>query len=181
MAVAVATKRWTIEELHSLPDDGNKYELVLGQLFVTPAPRQYHQFITHRLADLLMPFVLAYGLGMVWQARSIIRWGDNEVEPDIFVRAVGSSPEAEWTEAPRPLLVIEVLSDATRRRDLKEKRELYIDEMRIPEYWIVDPDARSVRVARPGGPDTVTQTTLTWLPDGVAEPLTIDLGAVFQH
>lgn len=181
MAVAVATKRWTIEELHSLPDDGNKYELVQGQLFVTPAPRRYHQVIINNLAEALLPHVVANRLGQVWQARSIIRWGENEVEPDIFVGAVDPGPDAEWSGAPLPILVIEVLSDATRRRDLKEKRELYVGEMRIPEYWIVDPEARSVRVVRPGAADVVVATTLTWLPPGVAAPLTIEVAAIFGH
>lgn len=179
--MAVATRRWSIEELHSLPDDGNKYELVRGQLFVTPAPREHHQFVTHRLAELLTPFVLTNGLGMVWQARSIVRWGENEVEPDLFVRAANPDPDAEWKDAPLPVLVVEVLSDSTRRRDLREKRELYIDEMRIPEYWIVDPEARTVRVVRPGVADVVVGAALTWRPDGVAEPLTIELAAVFKH
>ena len=75
MAVAIGTKRWTLEEVHSLPDDGNKYELVRGQLFVTPAPRQYHQVIVNRMAAALMPFVAENRLGYVWQARSVVRAG----------------------------------------------------------------------------------------------------------
>ncbi|MDB4875265.1 MAG: hypothetical protein JWM41_1711 [Gemmatimonadetes bacterium] len=45
MHMATRTKRWTLEELHSLPDDGNKYELVDGELFVTPAPTPRHETI----------------------------------------------------------------------------------------------------------------------------------------
>ena len=59
------TKRWTLEELHSLPDDGNKYELVRGDLFVTPPPSEEHETILARLHALLIPYVAANALGMV--------------------------------------------------------------------------------------------------------------------
>lgn len=180
MAVAVATKRWTIEELHRLPDDVNKYELVDGQLFVTPAPRQYHQFIISKVTEILVPYVAANGLGMVWQARSVIRWGDNEVEPDLFVRAKSVDLDADWKDAPCAILVVEVLSDSTRRRDLKEKRQLYVERIGIPEYWIADPESRTVRVIRPGAADLTTDATLFWLPEGVTQPLTIQLAAIFE-
>jgi Uma2 family endonuclease len=51
--MANPTRRWTIDELYSLPDDGNKYELVRGQLFVTPAPSDAHETIAARLARIL--------------------------------------------------------------------------------------------------------------------------------
>ena len=51
MHMATATKRWTLEELHSLPDDGNKYELVRGELFVTPPPTVDHETILARLPN----------------------------------------------------------------------------------------------------------------------------------
>lgn len=181
MAVAVATKRWTIEELHSLPDDGNKYELVRGQLFVTPAPRQHHQVVINNLTEALLPYVVANRLGQVWQARSIVRWGENEVEPDLFVRAVHPTPAADWAGAPRPILVIEVLSDSTRRRDLTEKRQLYIDEMGVPEYWIVDPESRTVHVVRPGMPDLPLDAMLTWLPAGATTELAIPIASIFEN
>lgn len=179
MAVAITTKRWTIEELHSLPDDGNKYELVDGQLFVTPAPRQYHQLIVHKLAAALMPYVVANGLGLVWQARSVVRWGENEVEPDLFVRSEPMDSHADWKDAPKPFLVVEALSDSTRRRDLREKRRFYVEALQAPEYWIVDPEERSVRIVRRDVADVVETRTLTWHPAGAREPLVIDLALIF--
>ena len=49
MHVAIKTKHWTLDELHSLPDDSNKYEVVRGELFVTPAPTPRHEAILARL------------------------------------------------------------------------------------------------------------------------------------
>ena len=181
MAVAIATKRWTLEELDSMPDDGNKYELVHGQLFVTPAPRQFHQHVVTMLATLLTPYVVVNNLGLVWQARSIIRWRDNEVEPDLFVRAANADPLSDWNNAPSPILVVEVLSDSTRRRDLNDKRQLYIDEIGIPEYWAVDPDSRHVRVVRRGLADVVAEHTLTWEPTGATGKLVIDPRTLFAR
>jgi len=83
MAMAAQTKQWTIEEAHSLPDDGNKYEVVRGELFVTPPPSDDHETITARLTRILDPFVAANSLGMVYHARAVMRFGDSEVEPDL--------------------------------------------------------------------------------------------------
>ena len=61
-----AKKRWTLEELDSLPDDGNKYELIHGELFVTPAPTFQHETILARLTRILDPYVAANNLGFVY-------------------------------------------------------------------------------------------------------------------
>jgi hypothetical protein len=62
MHMATNLKRWTLEELHRLPDDGNKYELVRGDLFVTPPPNDGHETILARLTDVLTPYVRAQRL-----------------------------------------------------------------------------------------------------------------------
>jgi Uma2 family endonuclease len=86
MHVATNTKRWTLEELHSLPDDGNKYELVRGELFVTPPPNDDHETILSRLSRILDRYVEANGLGLVYHPRSVVRVDGSEVEPDLMVR-----------------------------------------------------------------------------------------------
>jgi Uma2 family endonuclease len=82
----VQAKVWTLEELHSLPDDGNKYELLHGELFVTPVPTLDHETIIARLTALLVPFVMANGLGYVYSGTSVITTGANELLPDLLVR-----------------------------------------------------------------------------------------------
>jgi Uma2 family endonuclease len=172
-------KRWTLEELHSLPDDGNKYELIRGELFVTPAPTVSHETILARLARILDPYVAANGLGYVYHPRAVIRVeSDTEVEPDLMVRQPPEDLTVSWTEVPLPILVIEVASDSTRRRDRMHKRGLYTD-VRIPEYWIIDGADRTIRVIRHGQDDVTTHDTLTWHPLGAELPLVIDLADVF--
>src|SRR3954470_2031730 len=132
----VAIKPWTLEELHRLPDDENKYELVRGELFVTPPPTDNHETISARLTRLLDPFVAAHGLGFVYHPRAVMRFQGSEVEPDLMVRLPRSVRGAEWDSAPTPILVVEVVSGSTRRRDHQQKKTLYM-EAGVAEYWIV--------------------------------------------
>lgn len=178
MAMATTRKVWTLEELHSLPDDGNKYELVRGELFVTPPPTDEHETILARLTALLVPFVATHHLGLVYHPRAVVRFEGSEVEPDLMVRQPQSGPPADWDTAPTPILVVEVLSGSTRRRDQKEKRELYIDAG-ISEYWIVDAERRIIRVVQPGMADRVEHDRFVWQPRGASSGLDIQLGDVF--
>src|SRR5215470_17543781 len=73
MHMAAAIKHWTLDELHRLPDDGNKYELVRGELFVTPAPSVGHETILARLSRALEPYVAQHGLGFVFHPRAVVR------------------------------------------------------------------------------------------------------------
>ena len=176
MAVS-AVRAWTVEDLDRMPDDGNKYEVVRGELFVTPAPSYWHQLIVSRLARILDPYVIEQQLGMVFQARSIVRRRGSETEPDLYVSAV--APRRDWNDAPTPLLVVEVHSRSTRRRDLNQKRAFYIEDAGIPEYWMVDRESRSLRVARPGIEDLLVTDQLTWQPPAASRPLKFDVPSLF--
>lgn len=178
MHMAMQTKRWTLDEVHSLPDDGNKYELVRGELFVTPPPSEDHEMILSRLTELLQPYVAANGLGMVYHPRSVVRFEGSEVEPDLMVRQPRKRPAKDWDDAPSPILVVEVLSGSTRRRDHLQKREFYLDAG-VAEYWIVDPDRREIRIVRPARADVVETTELRWEPQGVTAPLIAEFDLVF--
>ncbi len=178
MHMATRTKRWTLAELHRLPDDGNKYELVRGDLFVTPAPSLEHETILARLTEILVPFVVANDLGKVFHPRAIVRFDGSEVEPDLMVRRLHSGGSLDWDDAPTPILVVEVLSSSTRRRDLGEKRRFYLDA-NVAEYWIVDPEARDVQVARLGDDDHRATELVTWMPAGAHKSLVIEVAAIF--
>jgi Uma2 family endonuclease len=178
MHMPVTTKVWTLEELHSLPDDGNKYELIRGELFVTPAPTVTHETISARLTRLLDPYVAANDLGLVYHPRAVVQFEGSEVEPDLMVRSPHPNPTTGWATAPTPILVVEILSPTTRRRDQVQKRSLYLDAG-VAEYWIVDPDARTIRVARRDAPDVVTPDELQWAPAGTAAPLSLRVPDVF--
>lgn len=178
MHMATNIKRWTLEELHTLPDDGNKYELVRGQLFVTPPPNVEHETVLARLSRLLEPYVAAHALGFVYHPRSVLRFAGSEVEPDLMVRQRPRDLRVDWDQAPVPILVVEVLSGSTRRRDRQDKRELYA-EAGVDEYWIVDAQRRAITVTRPDGGEYTTSGELTWMPSGAEAPLIVQLADVF--
>lgn len=177
---AIEQKEWTLEELWSLPDDGNKYEVVHGELFVTPAPSPDHETIGAILNELLLPYVKAQRLGRIYRPRSVVRVvPHSEVEPDLMVRTQ-AVPGASWEMVPLPSLVVEIASRTTLRRDQVQKRKLYVD-IGIPDYWIFDPSVRSVHVVRPGRPDTVTSAGLLWHPAGASEPFHLDVAGLFRE
>lgn len=179
MAMPAAMRRWTLEDLQRLPDDGNKYEVVRGQLFVTPAPAPRHEIILERLTGILTPYVVAQGLGGVFHPRAVVRFEDSEVEPDLTVRARPMTMDSRWEDWPIPVLVIEVLSATTRRRDFGAKRDLYLDAG-VAEYWIVDADARRIHVARGKNDVATVGDEMHWHPAAASEPLAFAIEQLFS-
>ena len=162
-------RQLALEELHSLPDDGNKYELIRGELFVTPPPSVDHEEVLARLSAILTGYVERHGVGRVYRPRAVIRFEGSEAEPDLMVRVVALGVHGNaWQELPPPLLVVEALSPTTRRRDLVNKREYYLDAG-VGEYWLVDSERREIRVIRRGDDDVMARESLVWRP--AAEPL----------
>lgn len=174
------TEGWTLEEMHRLPDDGNRYELVHGTLLVTPAPRFAHQSIVAVLSRMLDRYAEAQKLGRVHTARSVISIHGSETEPDLMVRPDPATFPVEWDDAPLPSLVVEVLSESSRHGDQVVKRALYL-EIGVPEYWLVDCDHRTIRVVRRGSEDVVVGDTVVWHPAGAGVALTVDVAAIFRE
>lgn len=173
-----AGRAWTLEDLERLPDDGNQYEVVRGELFVTPAPSRRHQLVIARLAHVLDAYVEQHELGTVFQARSVVRCQGSEAEPDLHVSETAA--ESDWDDAPTPILIVEVLCRSTRRRDLNEKRAYYLEDVGVPEYWMVYRETCTIRVAKPGCDDVVTGARLSWHPAGAARPLEFDVASLFD-
>jgi Uma2 family endonuclease len=172
-------KHWTLEEVHALPEDGNKYELIYGELLVTPAPTDNHETIAARLTRILDPYVAEHGLGLVYRPRAVFRIGrEVETEPDLMVRQPHPEPEAAWERAPRPSLVVEIVSKSSRRHDFGKKRALYL-MAGIPEYWIVDGVSRTITVIRPAREAVTLKRELTWAPADASAALTFELSEVF--
>jgi Uma2 family endonuclease len=179
MHMALKTHRWTRADLQRLPDDGNTYEIIEGELLVTPAPRPAHEAIVDEVGRVLDDYCRREHVGVASHSRPVLATPTSEVQPDIVVRRKISPPPDRWDEAPRPMLVVEVLSESTRRHDLVKKRAFYI-ENGVPEYWVVDGDARSVLVVTATGERTES-AVLRWRPDGASETLEIDLVALFKE
>ncbi len=178
MLMARSTSAWTLAELDRLPDDGNKYELVDGALFVTPAPSTAHEQLSAVLHAMLSPYVRKNGLGHVYTPRAVIRIGGSEVEPDLMVRPATAILPTSWAEMPTPSLVVEILSGTTRRRDTEQKRAFYL-RIGVQEYWIVDRWSRNIRVVRPDTADVVAETMLEWQPHRTPDTLRINVKAFF--
>ena len=181
MQMAVSTRRWTIADWERLPRDGNRYEVVAGELFVTPMPTPGHQIVVQRLWEALIPYVRRWGLGSVFAAGVDVFVGADEVvEPDLAVFGVPEEAlPKRWKDAPTPILVAEVRSESTWRRDVGPKRHLYTSG-RINVYWIVDREERTVRVVQPDLADAVIADVLRWHPAGAGEPLEVELSGIFR-
>lgn len=179
MHMVTASRRWTRADLEDLPEDGSRYEVLDGVLLVTPAPFVPHQFTATRLTVVLGAYCHAHSIGAVF-GPGAIPYGESELIPDVLVvLGVALLLPRRWTEMPISALVVEVLSDSTRRRDLGVKRAVY-DRWGIPEYWIVDQDDASVTVVRPGAPDLRVTDTLRWHPQSTVPPLEIQVADLFR-
>lgn len=180
MLMAQTTGMWTLAELDRLPDDGNKYEVIDGELFVTPAPSPAHGALAVVLREILDPYVRSQQLGRVYTPRAVVRVLRSEVEPDLMVRPITATLPATWAEMPTPSLVVEILSATTRRRDHVQKRGFYL-RIGVTEYWIVDRCDRTIRVITPTADDAVIDSTLVWKPIGTTDPLVIDVAEYFRE
>ena len=107
-----------------------------------------------------------------------MRFEGSEVEPDVMVRQPHTDAEALWDNAPIPILVVEILSPGTRRRDQEQKRALYTDAG-VAEYWMVDAERRTITAVRPVQDDVVASEDLEWKPAGASVPLVVEVGRVF--
>ena len=131
---------WTVAALRTLPDDGIRYEIIDGALYVTPAPRFVHQRAVLRLAQSLAGFVEQQSMEVMCLTADIAYSDRTLVQPDLFVfPRVPGQKIREWADVHPLQLVVEVLSRSTTKRDRTVKRALY-QAQRIPEYWIVDLD-----------------------------------------
>lgn len=181
MGMPAPLQEWTAEQARALPADGNRYEVLDGELFVTPAPRLRHQWALMDLLLLLQPYVQQLGLERVLFAPADIEYSPHRlVQPDLFVVPfVPGAPPTEWRDVRDLQLVVEVLSPGTAYADRHRKRRIYQAEG-IPQYWIVDLDARLVECWRPGDErPAICEERLSWQPRPDHAPLVIDLAAFF--
>lgn len=139
---------WTYAEYARLPDDGNRYEVIDGEVCVTPAPGPPHQKVAGRLYVALQPYVEANGLGEVlWDVDLLFVTGQY-LRPDLVVvppEALGGITDRGVESTPG--LVVEVLSPHSGHIDRGKKPSRYRD-FGVPEYWVVDRFARVVEVYR---------------------------------
>jgi Uma2 family endonuclease len=182
MGMPRTTEHWTRDQVWALPDDGRRYELIDGELVVTPSPGGPHQVAA---AELFLRLRLALDRAETTTARVLfspadIQLGEEEIlQPDLFVYRL-DHPISDWRDITSLLVAIEVLSPSTARYDRGLKRLRY-QRARVPEYWIVDLDGRVVERWRPDDsrPEVLSER-LHWSSGDGAE-LDLDLGEFFRE
>jgi Uma2 family endonuclease len=181
--MAAPYTRWTVERLRALPEDGRRYEIIDGDLYVTPSPSVRHQGTVLALAVRLRAYLAAHRAGYVIIAPADVEFSDDTVvEPDVFVvPLVDGRPPDDLKRAGRPLLVAEVLSPSTERTDRGRKRELF-QARGVPEYWIVNVEARVFERWRPGSTRAELVTDrLEWRPAPGVEPFELALDEFWRE
>ena len=178
-----ASTNWTAERVRALPNDGKRYEVIDGELFVTRAPNWEHQRAVLNLAHRICSYLADQVVADVYVAPADVEFRDDRmVEPDLFVVPLvdGRKPRT-WEEAKTLLLAVEILSPSSARADRVAKRLLYQRE-RVAEYWMVDVASRLIERWRPDDtrPEIIVGE-LTWQPDPAAPAFTVDLDAYFKE
>ena len=175
-------RRWTEEEFYSARDAapaGERWELVDGEVLVTPSPHWMHQRIIARLFVLIEAYVRQRALGETFPLPLDVKLEPGLVlQPDFLVVPAGElRRRADIVR--RLLLAVEVLSPSSARHDRVTKRPRY-QRNRVPEYWIVDDMSRTIERWAPDDdrPELLAEQLL-WQPTGAAEPLVLDLGHFF--
>ena len=143
----IATLRpLTYDDLLEMPDDGKRYEIIGGELVVTPSPTANHQRVLFQLIRLLDAFVLEHGGGELFFAPFDVQLGYYDiVEPDLVFIATeqGRVPGGHHKFEGSPVLVVEVISPSSRQKDRVKKMVLYA-RSGVMEYWIADPEQRTL-------------------------------------
>jgi Uma2 family endonuclease len=173
----------SVDEYMELPNDGKRYQILDGDLDVTPAPVPRHQRLLLALLVLLQPLE-AKGLFRVYPSPiDVVLDRHNVVQPDIvLIREARASIVLEKNIQGAPDLLIEILSPSTRRTDCITKKALYA-RFAVSHYWIVDPDLDRIEFyALDGEAFTLVETATK--PDVVhpreLEGLEIPLAQVFR-
>lgn len=181
--MSVLSRSLTYEDLEKAREGSTeRFELIEGELFVTPAPSLKHQDVLGNLYTLLREAVFGSGLGRVYMAPVDVRLAEKTiVQPDLMViltnrRQILTVPRVEGA----PSLAVEIISSSTSRYDRETKRSIYA-RYGIPEYWLIDPNAQSMTIfSDPQNGRFLTETEASDVAISVTIPgLSVDLSAVF--
>jgi Uma2 family endonuclease len=172
MALHDLPRKLTYDDYVLIPEDGQRHEILDGEHYVSPAPFMRHQDVAANLFDELSPFVRKHRLGKIRFAPVDVVLSPNDiVQPDLLFisnERLGIVTAANVQGAPD--LVVEILSEKTRRQDEGLKREIY-ERYGVREYWMLDPDRDSVHVYRRIGNRLRPVAELSAAGDGLTTPL----------
>lgn len=185
MGMPATVNDWTVEMLDALPDDGQRYEIIDGELFVTPSPAEPHQDVVGAIHALLRQYLAGAAIGKAMVSPSDVRRGDrarNRVQPDVYVVRVvdGKRPTYPY-DLRNILLAVEVVSPDNPQLDYQVKRDLYLREG-VGEYWVIHPEARNIsRWRGRDDPGEIHSNEIRWHPAGMVDAFTLALPSFFDE
>ncbi len=146
IVVEKMTKKYTYEDYCKISDD-KRYELIKGELLMTPSPVTKHQRISRRLESILDNFITKNQLGELFYALYDVHFdNENVVQPDIlFISKDRSGIVGEKNVQGAPDLVVEIISENSAYRDMVQKKKLYA-KFGVKEYWIVIPEGEEIEI-----------------------------------
>jgi Uma2 family endonuclease len=175
---ALQGRHWTAREVRQLIADAPlaspRFELVAGELLVTPSPASVHQGAVGLL------FVRGHLIGIAYVSPFDVELeAESLVQPDVFVTSTQEARRLLTDMPARELLVaVEVISPSSARYDRVTKRALY--QRHVSEYWVIDLNARLIErwVPNEDRPEIIVDT-LVWRPEGASEPFVLELPGYF--
>jgi Uma2 family endonuclease len=178
-AMPLSIPRYTLDDLESFPNDGQRYELLAGVLLVTPAPVPAHQVVATRITIALGGAVQGVEGVHVACPGAVYAPPDTGLEPNVLVFGAPAGLPKSWREVREWWLAVEVFSPSSRIYDRDFRRDAYLT-LGVREVWLVDLEARRVFVSTPAAREVPVTELLPWhRPEpGVARD--IDLGEVFR-
>jgi Uma2 family endonuclease len=190
MGMPAVRRHWTTANVRALIDESPtawpRYELIDGELLVTPSPGSSHGTAVTELTAILFDYLRRERVGVLFLSPSDLELRPGTItQPDLFIVPVGNEPpewgEGGWSDVGSLLLAIEIISPSSVRTDRITKRDYYLD-VGVPDYFIVDVDARIIEwwTQRQDTP-RVLRDELAWHPIGAQTALTIRLPEFFDR
>jgi Uma2 family endonuclease len=181
-------RHWTTSDVRALIDESRawpRYELIDGELLVTPSPGWSHGMAVTELTAILLAYLDREKLGLLFMSPSDLELRPGTItQPDVFVVPFGNKPpvwgSGGWSDVGSLLLAVEIISPSSVRTDRVTKRDYYLD-VGVPDYFVVDLQARIVECWTQGRDTPLVQhDELTWQPIGAQTALTVPLPQFFD-
>ena len=178
MAMPLAVPHYTISDLDSWPEDGNRYELLEGVLLVTPGPGPRHQIVLAQLTTQLVPYLAREGTALAVCPGVLQHRHNTQLQPDLLIIPNNFPTSDSWRSITDWWLAVEISGRSSRIYDRDFKRDAYL-RLGVPEYWRVDLRDRCLYRSRGNEVETPFRERMNWHPSAMPEPFTLDVAALF--
>jgi Uma2 family endonuclease len=176
----------TYDDYLRLPNDGRRYEILEGEIFVSPSPTTKHQIVSGNLYAILHHHVRTHKLGLVLHAPTdVVLSYTNVVQPDLlFISNARKKIITEQNIQGAPDLMVEILSETTEEQDRTTKMQIYARHG-VKEYWLIDPDRETLEVYKLDAKTRAFRHIATYQRDEIFQPdlfpkLEITLAALWE-